>query len=212
MINNPDLQPNATINRWITGILLFSFKLVHISTMKHKGVDGLSRRLLADEDPLEDDDHEDWIDRAYSCGVAILNDRTYRLAGSASDIIRHAHYNCYTSQLVRAPIHRVYLDVAQDEDAEQAIPRSEAAQAIDASLILTQHFLITLKKTTRERPADLSDHEFAVFVNYAARFFVLEGKLWHREPHGRHQLVVQLHKRLRILKEAHDDLGHKGVY
>ena len=31
MINNPDLQPNATINRWITGILLFHFELCHIS-------------------------------------------------------------------------------------------------------------------------------------------------------------------------------------
>ena len=30
MINNPDLQPNATINRWIAGILLFDFKLVHV--------------------------------------------------------------------------------------------------------------------------------------------------------------------------------------
>ena len=31
MINNPDLQPNATINRWIAGILLFHFELRHIS-------------------------------------------------------------------------------------------------------------------------------------------------------------------------------------
>ena len=30
MINNPDLQPNATINRWIAGILLFHFELCHI--------------------------------------------------------------------------------------------------------------------------------------------------------------------------------------
>jgi hypothetical protein len=28
MLNNPDIQPNATINRWIAGILLFDFKLV----------------------------------------------------------------------------------------------------------------------------------------------------------------------------------------
>jgi hypothetical protein len=206
MINNPDLQPHAiTINRWMVGILLFLFKLVHVSATKHKGIDGLSRRPLADEDPL--DDHEDWIDRAYSFGVAILNDRTYCLAGSASEIIRHVHYNCYTPQLVRAPIHRVFLDVAQDEDTEQAIPHSEAAQVIDASLILTQQFLIT-----RKRPADLSDHEFAVFVNHAARFFILEGNLWRREPHGRHQLVVQPHKCLCILKEVHDDLGHKSIY
>jgi hypothetical protein len=93
MINNPDLQPNVTINRWIMGILLFSFDLVHISTTKHKGVDGLSRRPLTDEDPLEDDDYKDWIDCAYSFGVAILNDRTYRITGSSADIIRHAHYH-----------------------------------------------------------------------------------------------------------------------
>jgi hypothetical protein len=110
---------------------------------------------------------------------------------------------------VRAPIHRIFFNVVQDEDkdAEQAIPHSEAVQAIDVSLILTQQFLIMC-----ERPADLSDHEFAAFVNHAAHFFVLEGGLWRREPHGRHQLVVQPHKCLCILKEAHDDLGHKGVY
>ncbi|KIK73060.1 hypothetical protein PAXRUDRAFT_21273 [Paxillus rubicundulus Ve08.2h10] len=43
MINNPDLQPNVTINRWIAGILLFSFKLVHVPAEKHAGPDGLSR-------------------------------------------------------------------------------------------------------------------------------------------------------------------------
>jgi hypothetical protein len=30
MLNEPDLQPNAAINRWIQGILLFDFKLVHV--------------------------------------------------------------------------------------------------------------------------------------------------------------------------------------
>ena len=27
MLNNPDIQPNTTINRWIAGILLFNFTL-----------------------------------------------------------------------------------------------------------------------------------------------------------------------------------------
>jgi hypothetical protein len=44
MINNPDLQPNASINRWIAGILLFNFELVHVPGDKHTGADGLSRR------------------------------------------------------------------------------------------------------------------------------------------------------------------------
>ena len=43
MLNNPDIQPNATINRWIAGILLFNFKLVHVPGERHLGADGLSR-------------------------------------------------------------------------------------------------------------------------------------------------------------------------
>ncbi|KAJ8594372.1 hypothetical protein M405DRAFT_720453, partial [Rhizopogon salebrosus TDB-379] len=62
MINNPDLQPNATINRWIAGILLFQFKLVHVSADKHTGADGLSRRPPSSQDPPEADNHEDWLD------------------------------------------------------------------------------------------------------------------------------------------------------
>jgi hypothetical protein len=41
MLNNPDIQPNATINSWITGILLFNFNLVHIPSVTH-GPNGLS--------------------------------------------------------------------------------------------------------------------------------------------------------------------------
>ncbi|KDQ13320.1 hypothetical protein BOTBODRAFT_97608, partial [Botryobasidium botryosum FD-172 SS1] len=62
MLNNPDIQPNATINRWIAGILLFDFTLVHVPAERHTGADGLSRRPRAPEDPLQYDDFEDWID------------------------------------------------------------------------------------------------------------------------------------------------------
>ncbi|KIK13107.1 hypothetical protein PISMIDRAFT_18225, partial [Pisolithus microcarpus 441] len=67
MINNPDLQPNATINRWIAGILLFDFKLVHIPATKHAAPDGLSRRPKAEEDPeVDEEEYEDWVDE---CGA-----------------------------------------------------------------------------------------------------------------------------------------------
>ena len=65
---------------------------------------------------------------------------------------------------------------------------------------------------TRLRPADLSDAEFQSFVNSAIKFFVLHDSLWHHEPHGRHQLVVLEHRRYGLIKEAHDDLRHKGVF
>lgn len=59
MLSNPDLMPNATINRWIDQILLFHF------TIRHKagatfGPDGLSRRPRqpTDPDPVPDSDEE----------------------------------------------------------------------------------------------------------------------------------------------------------
>jgi hypothetical protein len=71
MINNPDLQPNTTINRWIAGILLFQFNLIHVPATKHTGADGLSRRPATDEDPTEEGDHEDWLDHSYSFSMEI---------------------------------------------------------------------------------------------------------------------------------------------
>ena len=55
MINNPDIQPNATINRWIAGILLFDFKLVHVPGTQHGGPDGLSRRVNTEKEGEEEE-------------------------------------------------------------------------------------------------------------------------------------------------------------
>ena len=44
------------------------------------------------------------------------------------------------------------------------------------------------------------------------KFFLLHGSLWCREPHSRHQLVVPEHRHFGLLKEAHDNLRHKGVF
>lgn len=63
MLNNPDLQPNAAMNRWIFAILLYTFKLVHVPGKKH-GPDGLSRRPKADDDESESEDNERWVDHA----------------------------------------------------------------------------------------------------------------------------------------------------
>ena len=62
MLNEPELQPHAVINRWIQGILLFDFQLVHIPATNFKGPDALSRR------PLEDDTttlsyNDSWLDK-----------------------------------------------------------------------------------------------------------------------------------------------------
>ncbi|KIY44933.1 hypothetical protein FISHEDRAFT_11834, partial [Fistulina hepatica ATCC 64428] len=63
MLNEPDLQPNATINRWIQGIFLFDLKLVHVPATRFKGPDALSHRPTDPDYPeaIADDD-DSWLD------------------------------------------------------------------------------------------------------------------------------------------------------
>ncbi|KIJ57545.1 hypothetical protein HYDPIDRAFT_45653, partial [Hydnomerulius pinastri MD-312] len=61
MLNEPDLQPNAAINRWIQGILLFDFELIHVPATKFKGPDALSRRELGKGEIIEPED-DSWLD------------------------------------------------------------------------------------------------------------------------------------------------------
>ena len=65
MLNNPDIDPSATINHWILSILTFHFTLVHIPGTMH-GPDGLSqRRAQLGDDPEPEDDFNDWVDQLY---------------------------------------------------------------------------------------------------------------------------------------------------
>lgn len=73
MLNNPDIQPNGSINHWIAGILLFSFKLRHMPGKSHSPADGLSCRPRVDEDPNDNDDFKDWIDHANTFCIEALN-------------------------------------------------------------------------------------------------------------------------------------------
>nr|GAT45172.1 predicted protein [Mycena chlorophos] len=61
LLNSPDLQPDAAVNRWIQGILMFQFALVHVPATKFQGPDALSRRTLAPGEPVDDDD-DAWLD------------------------------------------------------------------------------------------------------------------------------------------------------
>ena len=44
MLNKPKKQPSAIISRWIQGILIYDFELVHAPATKFKGPDALSRQ------------------------------------------------------------------------------------------------------------------------------------------------------------------------
>ena len=61
-------------------------------------------------------------------------------------------------------------------------------------------------------PPDLSDTDYMSFFNAATRFFLLNGSLYHQEQHRQHQLVVPVERHYGLIQEAHDSLGHKGVF
>jgi hypothetical protein len=42
LLNNPDLQPDAAVNHWIQGILMFHFELIHVAAVRFQGPDTLS--------------------------------------------------------------------------------------------------------------------------------------------------------------------------
>ena len=109
MINNLDQQPNVTINRWIAGILLFQFKLIHVAAEKHKGLDGLSHRLPSELNPPEPEDNEDWLDKAYRFSIELLNApplpiQTYEhpAYGASSGIIHLSHAHTHIGNLLES--------------------------------------------------------------------------------------------------------------
>ena len=203
MINNPDLQPNVTINRWIMGILLFHFHPEHVPTTHHTGPDGLSWWLPSENNPVEEDDFEDWIDNAYSFMISLMNTCTSPAVGTTD----HHRHTTHTSEM---PSHNLSVLISATLDTSQTnptIPHSHKAVTKESCIDNIHDFL-----NTRIHPTDLSDADYKSFINAATRFFILNNALYHWKPHGCHQLVILIAHRYRLIWEAHDSLGHKGVF
>src|ERR1700678_3666230 len=66
------------MNRWIQGILLFDFKLIHVKAENHKGPDALSRQIPTSDELQEDQETDDWLDNiallSFSPFYSILQD------------------------------------------------------------------------------------------------------------------------------------------
>src|SRR5882724_3504302 len=73
MLNNLDIQPGSTVNRWIVGIKLFQFELVHVPGRLHTGLDGLSWHAISPNDRVEEDDVDDWLDKTMSFSIILIN-------------------------------------------------------------------------------------------------------------------------------------------
>ena len=198
MINNPDIQPNATINRWIAGILLFHFVLVHVAAARHVGADGMSRRPRAEGDDPDDTDAEDWLDEAYS----FMFDKSPNWKHEWMVLVLQ------TEAEVEAVPEEVQ-DGDDDEDEEQNQGRSKRQARKEQRLEEVKEFLrdpVQFAKQNRK-----TEGEFKNLIRYALEFFIIGPKLWKKGKDGHHRLVPEKAKRRGLVAAAHDELGHKGV-
>lgn len=205
MINNPDVQPNAAMNRWIAAILLFDFELRHIPGKDHGPADSLSRRPKAPEDTDDEDDSEEWIDRANGFKMEVLN---YQVPPTMVDSPKYAKVDpIYERPKEYRTTERPSVLVMSVMGPDLAIPRHEKAEEKDRELEEIKLFLETM-----ESPADLTERQLERFTWKASDFFVREGRLWKKDRTGKHKRVIERSRRLALLMEAHDEQGHKGIF
>ena len=183
MLNDPDLQPNAAINHWIQGILMFDFKLIHVPADRHKGPDALSRRPLAEGEYAESDD-DSWLDN-----ITLL---TFFPDPPSNPFSMISLIN--TNSLIQSTHSSLPSCLASRQSQEQLLSR-------------IHHFLETL-----ETPRMETSQKKRRFLAIASEFFMKGGKLFKQNGDRPPLLVIfDPTNKLDILKQAHENLGHRGV-
>ena len=202
MLNNPDIAPSASVNRWIVSILTFHFDLRHVPGKQH-GPDGLSRHPpqpgdVSDEDHPEDFD--DWVDNLY--GFMHMLNPTTLMSESAKLICTFA-----AEQATQRPTDIIDSNRSEPPIEYYKVPRSATVILADKCLAMAHDWLITL-----ERPDPISDHKFSLVIHYASGFFIDNGTLWKRDSQGTHKRVLYHNQRIEAMVAAHNDTGHRGFY
>ncbi len=154
MLNNPDIAPSASINRWIVSILTFHFELQHVPGTQH-GPDGLSRRPphpgdLSDKENPED--FNDWVDNLYGF-IHLLNPPA---PSSASFQLLCA----LTTEQVQ-PQPKTVSDANRTDPPIQyyQIPRSGKATFADKRLEAAHNWLVHF-----EQPSNVDHHEYNLII------------------------------------------------
>jgi hypothetical protein len=186
MLSNPDISPSASINRWIVAILTFHFDLVHVPGTHH-GPNGLSRRPWQDEEDRDDkEDFADWIDQLHGFlhQINIVDIRPLTTSDSLP-----LPFPCISTLAQATDLSEedtTALDTTDPNvDDYTLAPQSAQAKVDDSHLLKVFQWLQDLK-----RPDSLSDAEYATFVQYCTDFFVDKNRLWHKDTHGAHKLVI----------------------
>jgi transposase InsO family protein len=184
MLNAPDLQPNAAMNRWIQGIMLFDFVLKHVPGKNHHAADALSRRALGEGESIEEEE-DSWLDNI-------------ALYARIPDVPHETFCEYRISKRMES----------QERGRVEHLPSFSipATVSLDETLKRIYRFLTTL-----EAPFYESTQDQKRFLAKATQYFVRNDKMWKRRQ-GQNPLMVVLDpdRRLAILTQAHESLGHRG--
>jgi hypothetical protein len=180
MLNDPDMQPNATINRWIQGILLFDFKLIHIPATKHQGPDALSRRPIAEDDEVAEESDE-WLDDiALYLGIGSV---------SPTPISIHSNERHKTYEASKLP------SVALVKDSK-----------LDESLKAIRRFLVDLEYPSFQTLQD--SHRFV--KKATRYYMEDGKMYKRNQPEAPQKVIFNPGTRKSIMTEAHEGYGHRG--
>ena len=181
MLNAPDLLPNAAMNRWIQGIMLFDFVLKHVPGKTHLAADALSRRPLAEGEEIVEDDDE-WLDN-----IALY---------------------IGTTKEPKKPFGSYKLCQVPFKGRAESLPSQGFTATIRLDQELKEIFKFL---TTLEAPTHSSIQDQKRFIQKATQYFVKDHKMWKRRKDKTPLLVVfDQNHRLEILTQAHENLGHRG--
>ena len=188
MLNRPDLQPNAVINRWIGGILMYTFKLIHVPAKNFKGTDGLSLRRKADDDTEPEESDEDSDD-----DLDDFNKDIKEWYSESSDLIRRSGQDFNHLETFN-----------HSAGCEEQVLQSRLSNDFLHQMF---HFLSTL-----QLPTFSSNSLQKRFIKQTKNFFIFNDKLWKRHATNPRLVILDILRRKNILRHAHDKLGHRGVY
>ena len=129
------------------------------------------------EDPAEVGDAEEWIDHAYVFSIEQINDPISLAQAHQEPPESKGSYQ--------------YEELPQWEgkppqiSSPTAIPRTERAVREESKLAAVQKYLYN----PQNRPSE-PENDLRKFTRYASEFFKLDMKLWKKDHHGRHKIVV----------------------
>ena len=61
-------------------------------------------------------------------------------------------------------------------------------------------------------PGTIIESEWYHLISYALQFFIYAKNLWCKNAHGQHKIVIPPGHHLKLLSQAHDEVGHHGTY